>query len=70
MNKFEQVTSDHHQMSLAEGWVYPEVGWGPGVWACPKGRGWKPGRYVKGWGLGGGMSRGGAGGGMSRGCWG
>ena len=31
VNKFEQVSSDYHQMSLARGWVCPGVGISPGV---------------------------------------
>ena len=55
MNKFEQMSSDHHQMSLA-GNGAPVRGWGSSGWVCPgepRGNG-----YVQG-GVGpnGGMSR-------------
>ena len=63
MNKFEQMSSDHHQMSLA-GNGAPVRGWGSSGWVCPgepRGNG-----YVQGeWGPMG-VCLGGAGGGYVR----
>ena len=57
MNKFEQVTSDHHQMSLAEGGYIQRWGGGLGCGHVQRG----------GDGSLGGMSRGGAWGEVSQG---
>ena len=40
MNKFEQASSDHHQMSLAGGWICSEgVGMSGRGWVCLEGVG-------------------------------
>ena len=45
VNKFEEVSSDDHQVSLVgggyvqRGWVCPEGRYVHGGWVCPEGRG-------------------------------
>ena len=47
MNKFEQVSSDDHQMSPAGGWGKGSQVWCPGAWGsqvwCLGGEGWAEG---------------------------